>query len=194
MGKEWIKIKEIGQLYLEKVLVTFDFPILFVCVDYENRKYLCLNVDDETGKSVIVATDNKHLINMLSNKIPMESVFRNSLNGKVIIAEYDSDNDEIISYTEEAMKVSKSLLPKENAYFELCNTMIEEYVAYLSKQIIKIDIESFCEKKTFVIPKSVFVSTFAVGDIIACNCGRVMIEETEKRCSYSITKNDRMIA
>lgn len=35
MGKEWIKLKETGQLFLEKVLVSFNIPILFVCVDYE---------------------------------------------------------------------------------------------------------------------------------------------------------------
>lgn len=194
MGKEWIKIKEIGQLYLEKVLVTFDFPILFVCVDYENRKYLCLNVDNETGKSVIVATDNKHLINMLNNKITMESVFRNSINGKVIIVEYDSHRNEIISYTEEAMVVSKSLLPKENAYFELRNVMIENYISYLYNQIIRIDIGSFYEKKTFIIPRSIAVSTFVAGNVIDCNSGRVMLEETEKKCLYSISKNSRMIA
>ena len=79
MGKEWIRIKEVGQLFLEKILVSFDIPILFVCVDYENRKYLCLNIDDESGKSVIVATDNKYLISMLTNKISMDSVFRNSI-------------------------------------------------------------------------------------------------------------------
>ncbi len=29
--KKWINVEEIGQLYLEKILVTFDIPILFVC-------------------------------------------------------------------------------------------------------------------------------------------------------------------
>lgn len=53
MGKKWIKIKETGQLYLEKIIVSFDIPILFVCNDFENRKYLCLNVDEETGCTVI---------------------------------------------------------------------------------------------------------------------------------------------
>lgn len=75
MGREWIKIKETGQLFLEKILVSFDVPILFVCADYENRKYLCLNIDDETGESVIVATDNKRLIAMLKNEITMDPYF-----------------------------------------------------------------------------------------------------------------------
>ena len=37
MGKEWVKLEKIGQLYLEKILVSFDVPILFVCSDFEKR-------------------------------------------------------------------------------------------------------------------------------------------------------------
>ena len=77
MGKEWIKTKETGQLYLEKIIVSFDIPILFVCNDFENRKYLCLNIDEETGTTVIAETDNRTLISMLNNQVTMENVFRN---------------------------------------------------------------------------------------------------------------------
>lgn len=136
MGKEWIRLKEVGQLYLEKVLVTFDIPILFVCVDYENRKYLCLNIDDESRKSVIAATDNKHLIDMLKNKISMDSVFRNAINRKVIIVDYDSENNEIITLTEDVKKILGDMLPEKGAYFELTNKSIEEYISYLDKQMI----------------------------------------------------------
>ena len=64
MGKEWIKLKEIGQLYLEKILVAFDVPILFVCTDYAKRRYLCLNIDNETGETAIAEVSNKQLIQM----------------------------------------------------------------------------------------------------------------------------------
>ena len=54
MGKEWINTKETGQLYIEKILVTFDVPILFVCTDYENRKYLCLNADEDDKMAILL--------------------------------------------------------------------------------------------------------------------------------------------
>lgn len=194
MGKEWIRIKEVGQLFLEKVLVSFDIPILFVCVDYENRKYLCLNIDDESGKSVIVATDNKYLIAMLKNRISMDYVFRNAIDGKVIVAEYDYENEEIISLTEDAKKISADMLPKENAYFELSNKVIEEYISCLERQLIKIKIESFSEKKSFIVQQGGDFTNYAVGDMMAHSCGRVMIAETRKKCSYNIIENNRIVA
>ena len=194
MGREWIKIKQVGQLFLEKVLVTFDIPILFVCVDYENRKYLCLNIDDESGKSVIVATDNKHLLSMLRNEVSMESVFRNAIDEKVIVAEYDYETEEIISYTENSKMISRDMLPKENEYFELTNKMLEEYIIYLEKQLVRVQIESFSEKKSFIISKCRMSSNFVVRDMIAHTSGRIVLNETKKKCAYDIRENNRMIA
>lgn len=194
MGKEWIRLKEVGQLYLEKVLVTFDIPILFVCADYENRKYLCLNIDDESGKSVIAATDNKHLIDMLKNKISMDSVFRNAINGKAIIVDYDSVNDEIITLTEDAKKIPGDMLPEKGAYFELTNKSIEEYISYLDKQMIRVEVESFSEKKSFTVQQCGYFASFVAGHMSAYSCGRVMLTETIKKCSYNIIDKNKMIA
>lgn len=194
MGKEWIRIKEVGQLFLEKILVSFDIPILFVCVDYENRKYLCLNIDDESGKSVIVATDNKYLISMLTNKISMDSVFQNSIDGKIIVAEYNYEKEEIVSYTEDAKKIPSDMLPKENAYFELINKVIEEYISYLERQLIKIEFENFSETKSFTVRQSGNFTNFAAGDMMAYSSESVIVAETLKKCSYHIKENNRMIA
>ena len=172
MGKEWIRIKQAGQMFLEKVLVTFDVPILFVCVDYENCKYLCLNIDDESGKSVIAATDNKHLISMLKNEITMDSVFRNSIDGKVIVAEYDYEEEKIISYTENSKTISSDMLPKENEYFEFTNKMIEDYIAYLERQVVRIQIETFRENKSSIIRKCEMSSNVVAKDMIEVLFGR----------------------
>ena len=72
MEKKWLNLGETGQLYLEQILVTFDIPILFVCNGFENRKYLCLNVYEEVGTTVIAETDNETLLAMLQNKLTME--------------------------------------------------------------------------------------------------------------------------
>lgn len=117
MGKEWIKAKETGPLFLERVLVCFDIPILFVCNDFENRKYLCLNIDDEIGTTIIAETDNKMLINMLQDKVTIEYVFRNALNDRIMVAEYDSINQKIITRVENAKEISGDLLPEKEAFF-----------------------------------------------------------------------------
>lgn len=174
MGKEWIKLKETGQLFLEKVLVSFNIPILFVCVDYEKNKYLCLNIDEETGESVIIATDNEHLLKMLKNEVTMESVFRDANDQKVIIAKYDFEEQKIISHIENSKAISKDMLPKQNEYFEFTNETIKEYISYLEKQIIKIQIETFSDKTSIVIQKK-------------CSCSKVYYKRFNE--SY-LRKND----
>ena len=186
MGKEWIKLRETGQLYLEKVLVSFDIPILFVCADYENRKYLCLNIDEESGKSVIVATNNEHLIQMLTNKITMEYVFRNPIDDKVIVAEYDFENERVVSCIEKAKDVSADMLPKKNEYFEITDAIIEEYIIYLKKQCIKIVSESFTDKISYTINKNKFSSHYDVRNLVTRTCGKVIIDETKNKCAYQI--------
>ena len=126
MGKEWIKIKETGQLYLEKVIVSFDIPILFVCNDFENRKYLCLNIDDEIGTTIIAETDNKMLLNMLQDKVTMEYVFRNALNDRIMVAEYDSINKKIISKVENANIFNKNKIDKTREKLDIPLNNISE--------------------------------------------------------------------
>ena len=87
--KKWINVEEIGQLYLEKILVTFDIPILFVCSNGKNKKYLCLNIGDEDGTTVIAEISKATLSAMQQNKIPMEAVYRQAIGKKLIIAKYD---------------------------------------------------------------------------------------------------------
>ena len=194
MGKEWIKLKETGQLYLEKVLVSFDIPILFVCVDYENRKYLCLNIDEETGKSVIAATDNKHIIAMLKNEKTMDSVFRDSIEQKIIVAEYDFEKEEIFSYSEDSMSIPADMLPKENEYFELSNKEIEEYISFLEKQQVKIQNETFSNETFFTISPICFDSDFNVEDKIAYICEKVIVAETKNKCLYDVNTERRLSA
>lgn len=131
MEREWINIKEIGQLYLEKILVSLNIPILFVCHNSEDKKYLCLNINDETGETIIALTNNSFLIDMLQKRITMEEIFRKSLDNDIIIAVYDYENEEIISKREKAEILSKDKLPKKGEYFDFCSKEIDEYLSCL---------------------------------------------------------------
>lgn len=194
MGKEWIELKETGQLFLEKVLISFNIPILFVCIDCEKNKYLCLNIDEETGESVIAATDNMHLLKMLENEVTMESVFRDANNQRIIVAKYNFEEQKIVSHLENSKTISKNMLPKQNEYFEFTNGAIEEYISYLEKQIIKIRIENFSDRTTFVIQRSDPISKFIIEDLMNLTCEKMIIAETKDKCSYNIENENRMIA
>lgn len=137
MEKKWLNLGETGQLYLEQILVTFDIPILFVCNGFENRKYLCLNVDEEVGTTVIAETDNETLLAMLQNKLTMEAVFRNSFNNSLVIAEYDTTNDEIVTQIKNSKEISEDFLPTKGEFFEFSNQKIQKYITSLKKTINK---------------------------------------------------------
>lgn len=149
--KEWLNIKECGKLYIEKVLITFDIPILFVCSDYEGRKYLCMNIDPDTGETVIAHTDNTSLIGMLENCVTMETVFRESNDGRIMVVKYDEDNGRIITETRKAQNIDADYLPRKGAYFDLSGKEISDYVETLKKQIATVMRGTFNESRTMVI-------------------------------------------
>lgn len=194
MGREWIELKETGKLYLEKILVTFDVPILFVCVDYENRKYLCLNVDDQDMKYVIAETDAGQLVDMLTNIIPMETVFRNSAKGQLIIAEYNAVEDVIISQVIAANIVSSALLPQSGAMFELSDNIIKDYIEHLRRQIIKVEIECFSDEQKILLNNCPNALYFEVDELKVVECPRLLLEHTRERCRYDVNINGKMIA
>lgn len=194
MGKQWINIKETGQLYLEKIIVSFDIPVLFVCNDFENRKYLCLNVDEETGRTVIVETDNRTLIAMLKNEITMESVFRNSSENRIIIAEYNRECDTIVSIEQDAKKIDGGLLPERGAFLELNNESILEYLSLLSKQLINIEVGDFCEEKTIIVKQIKFRKYFSSSNEDVTYCENLKLKNAQTICTWSISDNKKMIA
>ena len=91
--KKWINVEEIGQLYLEKILVTFDIPILFVCSNGKNKKYLCLNIGDEDGTTVIA-----------------------EISKATLSAKYDENSKKIISEVENSETVAANFLPQKGKF------------------------------------------------------------------------------
>jgi len=144
MKKEWIEVKEIGMLYMEQVLISFNLPILFVCSDNMDRKYLCMNVDDDS-MHVIAEIDVSILIDMLESRITMKEVFKNSLCGNLYLVWYNYDEKVLMSKVCEASTFDQDLLPEEGAYFELDNKAIKDYLEELKSQSISYNEGLFSE-------------------------------------------------
>lgn len=84
MGKEWVKLEKIGQLYLEKILVSFDVPILFVCSDFEKKIY----VAEYDFESCLITTSVFMADTFDSSLLPEEGAFFEIVNKE--ISEYIS--------------------------------------------------------------------------------------------------------
>lgn len=193
MGKEWITTKEWGQLYLEIALVSFDIPILFVCLNSEKKRFLCLNVGENNDKYVICEVNNNQLLDMLTNSLPMEDVFRSCIRNRILIAEYDYDTEEIKTNLINSFEISGDLLPKKGAYFELSNKKIMDYIDLLRSQSVKVEVEQCFDTKICVVPlceNHSYFSTHEKNKVIF----KMGLSLCQEEYGCYVVKNERMIA
>lgn len=117
--KKWINIAGIGDLYVEQILYEFEFPILFVCIDNNQNRYLSLTIDEMLGQYVIVPISCEMLHKILRNQIYIEQAFRNCSQNIVYITDYNFDEKKLIVRIELPEDVSEDLLPDKNTYLDM---------------------------------------------------------------------------
>lgn len=130
---KWIEVNNIGELYTEEVLVFFDVPLLFVCKDNKDKRYLILCIDEEEGRYLCSPTTNEWLLKLLTDEVPMAEVFRNPADGKNLLIDYDFTKGFSSKYID-VSALTADMLPDENAYFKLKNQKITEYIEALQKE------------------------------------------------------------
>lgn len=120
------------ELYLEQVLVDYmGIPIFFLCKG-ESNHYLVLCTDIDELNYIIVRLSMNNLYELLHgegsirNTILKQKEYWNVISGK----EISLDKVEQLSIT----KLDVSLLPKENTYFEIVSTKLENYVKKFDTQ------------------------------------------------------------
>ena len=114
------------ELYLEQVLVDYmDIPIFFLCKG-ESNHYLVLCTDIDELNYIIVKLSMNDVYELLHgeesirNIILKQKEYWNVISGE----EIPLDKVEKLSISE----LDLSLLPKENVYFEIVSTKLENYV------------------------------------------------------------------
>ena len=114
------------ELYLEQVLVDYmDIPIFFLCKG-ESNYYLVLCADVDELNYIIVRLSMNDLYELLHgegsirNTILKQNEYWNVISGQ----EISLDEIERLSISE----LDVGLLPKENVYFEIVSTKLENYV------------------------------------------------------------------
>lgn len=120
------------ELYLEQVLVDYmDIPIFFLCKGEDNY-YLVLCTDIDELNYIIVRLSMNDVYDLLHggesirNAILKQNEYWNVISGK----EIPLDKVEKLSIS----KLSSSLLPKEDVYFEIVSTKLENYVKKFDTQ------------------------------------------------------------
>ena len=120
------------ELYLEQVLVDYmDIPIFFLCKD-EGSYYLVLCTDVDDLNYIIVRLSMNDVYGLLHgeesiyNTILKQNEYWNVISGR----EIPLDEVKRLSISE----LDVGLLPKEDVYFEIVSTKLENYVKKFDTQ------------------------------------------------------------
>lgn len=114
--KKWAEVKKMGLFYIEKVLIQFDVPLLFVCQN-RNQKYLVLCEDEEEGTYLCAKCNDSSLLKMLNQQISMDEIFRRNM--KNLFLEYNCEEEIFHSKWIKTKDISEDMFPDKGAKFTL---------------------------------------------------------------------------
>lgn len=99
-----------------KNIAYFRYSCVVCMPDEQEHFSLCLNVDSDTGLTVIAETCKQMLEDMEQCRIPMETVFRKAEKGELILAWYNKDENKIEFKVENAKEIPADMLPVRGAF------------------------------------------------------------------------------
>lgn len=150
--KKWIELEEIGCLYQEEILVFFDIPLLFVCKDEKNQRYLVLCEDEEEGIYIAVRCEKNDILQMLLGKVSMEQTFRKVEDGRVIKIEYNFDTSGF-EYSYKAINdINEDELPDKDVLYKVTNEKIRRYIEKLKNESSEEFVSFNCSNKYYLGP------------------------------------------
>lgn len=126
MNKELCFIIEGKELYLEKVLVSFqEVPIFFLCKNNKDY-YIALCVDVDKLNYVVTGLSIKDVFDLLHGIIPMRNAITQQETYWYIESQEDIKSDTVEKRQMYTLDIT--ILPQVNAYFEILTRDMEKYV------------------------------------------------------------------
>lgn len=126
-------VPNIDLLFIEQILFSYEYiPIVFVCVDKNKNRYLCVCddiIDEESW--LIVKIENAKLLEILNDKDTVLSAF---VNQKVIIANRKFNQDIQYDITEYS-NINKEELPVSDQYLEMKDSL-KTYIEKIAFEIL----------------------------------------------------------
>ena len=119
-----------GNLIVEKVLVDYIYPLLFVLKNSKNQRCLSLCFDTRGSQQWLVVPISKQtLVRLLKDKITLDSPFKSCKFAIHAVRDYTSKTD---SYKRISLKdIPKEILPLPNEYLEADVGEFQEYIDQL---------------------------------------------------------------
>ena len=121
--EKWDYVKGIGELWMEIVLVFGNEPVLFVCKDKNDQRYLIMTYSEEEGIYVISPTSCEIIFTMITNIITLREAFTSG--DDIYLTSLDGDNLDSKKY--DSKLFMPELLPREGDTFDLRSKAIDDY-------------------------------------------------------------------
>lgn len=118
-------------LYMEQVLIEFEGPDVFVCIDKNKKRYIVLHTDVEEDTDYIISlVTTRNLIDMLAAKITIREIF--TINKECWKVKSNENVFENIVKTVNTEDLTTKELPICGAYFTIPNEDVREYFRKLT--------------------------------------------------------------
>lgn len=189
----WTAVPELGQLYVEKVLVTFDVPELFVCRDGEGKRYLAVFEDDGDYQYLLAEVSCALLHKMLRQELPIDQVFRRGLHRRAYRLKSTGPEGALQAEAVGAEALRPEELPDAGTLFSLHSRELDAYreeieLEYIQEQIAaltrkpmgSVSVPYFVAPKEWTAAKS-FPISGKKGVVLAHSsreCGRYFVRQT----------------
>ena len=105
----WDTIEGIGDLFVENVLVYGNEPVLFVCVDNDQQKYLFMAYNSYESRYVFVKLDEEALSDMLQGRRSIEQTFRSA--GRICYSHEEAEGN-LVYDIYDSLQFDAEKLPK----------------------------------------------------------------------------------
>jgi hypothetical protein len=131
-----------GSLFIEDVIIYYDKPLLFTCVNALKSRFLvnCIDESDTDIEWLITKISNKRLINAYKKKISLYEIFKNTESQKVLLLkqQINSCRDSIVAIHElPCSSLTIDQVPTSDSYIESENEPY--YIAYFEGEIEESD-------------------------------------------------------
>ncbi len=176
MSKELCFIIEKKELYMEQVLVDYmDVPIFFLCKD-KSQYYIVLCVNMEELQYIVTKLPLVDVYELLHGKLPMrDSILKQDIYWMIESGE-EICMDIVIKH--KISDIDYSLLPEENACFEVLTERIKKYVQNFDEEYLKEKYSFNCDETINIfenieiaIGKNLFTNLNGVFKMFECKMG-----------------------
>lgn len=141
--KAFFQINDIS-LYEDIVLIELDTPILFVCKDDYNQRYLAVCIDMDMYEYYVMNITNELLINIIEGKTEIKEAFVQATSFFYVQAGDTIDND-LVRLLDKS-ELADDDYPDNGIYYTIKNSVIDEYIFRLKFHEIQIKASQFIRR------------------------------------------------